>query len=94
MLSALFGASFWDALNTPHRGAKAYSGLALLLLLAEQEGANSRLIRAHIAPDSIRAFLRVLDAETSPPFGWSQTRTVQRARFPRQSARTADFDLI
>ena len=68
MLSALLGASFCDALNTPHRGAKAYSGRALLLLLlAEQEGANSRL---------------------------SQTRTVQRARFPRQSARSADFDLI
>ena len=94
LLSALLGASFWDALNTPHRGAKASSGRALLLLLAEQEGANTRLIRAHIAPDSIRAFLRVLDAETSSPFGWSQTRTVQRARFPRQSARSADFDLI
>ena len=95
MLSALLGASFWDALNTPHRVAKAYSGRALLLLLlAKQEGANTRLIRAHIAPDSMRAFLRVLDAETSSPFGWSQTRTVQRARFPRQSARSADFDLI
>ena len=62
LLSAILGASFWDALNTPHRGAKAYSGRAFLLLLAEQEGANTRLIPAHIAPDSMRAFLRVLDS--------------------------------
>ena len=89
VLWALFGGCIFEPLNTPHRREKAYSGRAfLLLLLAEQEGANTRLIRAHIAPNSMRAFLRVSFSEFTAPL-WCTPQLRNELSSPRQTAPSA-----